>query len=45
MSSEEEEFIAQIVSNSRVTVPRKIMKLLKLKERDYVKIKIKKVKT
>lgn len=40
--SDEEEFTAQIVSNNRVTVPRKIMRLLQLKEGDFVKIKLRK---
>jgi len=42
--SEEREFVGQIVSNKRVTVPIKICKLLKLQEGDYVRIKISKEK-
>lgn len=41
--TQEEEFVGQIVSNKRVSVPSKICKLLKLREGDYVKIKIRKI--
>jgi len=43
-NNEEQEFVSQVVSNYRFTVPSKVCKLLKLQEGDFVRIKISKEK-
>lgn len=45
MSAEIEttDFVRRIVSNMRVSIPKEICRVMKLKEGDYVKIRIRKV--
>ena len=43
-SMQQETFKTQIIAKSRATIPARVMKLLKLKEGDWVEIVVKKVR-